>query len=187
MAGMPTRLGALVVVLALVAAGCGGGEDAYSPEVERNFTDECVDSAVGNEQSGLSEAEATEYCSCTYDEISAEVPFAEFAEYDEQAREDEATPLPPKFEDAAIRCRIEQGYTEGVGRTFTSECVKSAVEDGVGEAQAREFCGCAFSEIKAKVPFEEFAEYDAKARKDPSAKPPPAMNAAIERCAESLG
>ena len=152
--------------------------------MERNFTEECVDSAVEAQESGLNKAEATEYCSCTYDEIRAKVPFAE---YDGQAREDEAAPLPQKLEAAAARCRLRQGYTEGVAKTFTSECVESAVDDGVGEAKAREFCGCVVAEAKAKVPFEVFAEFDTKAQKDPSAKPPAAMDAAIQRCAKSLG
>jgi hypothetical protein len=65
--------------------------------------------------------------------------------------------------------------------------VESAVDEGLTKPEAREYCGCTFAEIKAKLPFEEFAEYDAKARKDPSAEPPPKLAAAVKRCAESIG
>ena len=184
-----TRPGAfLVIVLALAAAACGGGgEEGYSPEVERNFTQECVDEAMAAADGALMEADAREYCSCTYDEIEATVPFAEFAEYDDRAREDEDAKLPPELEQAAAGCRAEQGYSESTEKAFVASCAESAVAEGLSQAQAREYCGCTFAEIEAKVPFEEFAESDAKARKDPSAEPPPKLAAAAEHCAESIG
>jgi hypothetical protein len=186
---MPKPLGALVVVLlALAAPACGGGGDeAYSPEVERNFTEECVGEAVDAGEGALLEVDARAFCSCTYTEIEATVPFAEFAKYDDQAREDENAKLPSKFEAAAIGCRTKLGYSKSTERTFLSTCAGSAVEEGLSRSEAREYCGCTYAEIKAKVPFEEFAEYDAKAQRDPSAAPPPKMAAAVERCAESLG
>lgn len=182
------RLGALLAIVpALAVSACGGGEEAYSPEVERNFMEECVGGAEKSGAGAQVEAEAREYCSCSYDKMEATVPFAEFAEYDDQAREDEDAPLPPKFAAIIEACRLEQGYSATTETTFVASCVESAVGEGLSNAQAREYCGCTYREIKAKVPFEEFAEYDAKARKNPSAAPPPKMAAAVERCAESIG
>ena len=180
----------LLVVLMLAAAACGGGGDEeYSPEVEREFTESCVDSAVESGDGALGETEATAYCSCTYREIETNIPFEQFAEYDEQAREDPDTPPPPEFREAAEKCRADQGYSAAVKQSFTSQCVESALagEGSITEAQAREYCDCTFAEIEANVPFDEFAEYDAKARKDPSAEPPPKIAAAVETCAESVG
>jgi hypothetical protein len=183
------RLGAfLAIVLALAAAACGGGEEeAYSPQVESNFMEECVGGAERDDAGAKVEAETREYCSCTYGELEATVPFAEFAEFDQQASEDEDAPLPPKFVAIAEACRLKQGYSATTEKTFVDACAASAVEEGLSEAQAQDYCDCTYTEIKANVPFEEFAEYDAKAQKDPSATPPPKMTAAVERCAESVG
>jgi hypothetical protein len=45
-----------------------------------------------------------------------------------------------------------------------------------------ELCRCAYAVIKAKVPFDEFADYDAKVLKNPSANPPPRIVAALRPC-----
>ena len=106
---MARRLAAcLFVALALAVAGCGG-EDDYSDNVEENFTEECVKSAVESGDGALTEAQADEYCQCTYDDIEANVPFEEFAEYDDRAREDENAPVPPKIAAAAERCAESLG------------------------------------------------------------------------------
>ena len=182
------RPAALVVIaLAFAAAACGGGEEEYSPEVESNFMEECVKGAAEVGAGAQVEAETREYCSCSYDKVEATVPFEEFAAYDERAREDENTPLPPKFAAIVESCRLEQGYSAITEKSFIDSCVASAVDEGLSEAQAQDYCDCTYREIEANVPFEEFAEYDAKAQKDPSAQPPPKMTAAVERCAESIG
>lgn len=94
----------LFAALALLAAGCGGEDEGYSAEVESNFMEQCVPSALESGKGALSEAKAREYCQCGYDEIEATVPYEEFAEYDEKAREDPSTPLPPKMKAVIERC-----------------------------------------------------------------------------------
>lgn len=84
----------------------------------------------------------------------------------------------------------EEGYSPAVEESFTAECVKAANAAGQGalsEADAREYCTCAYDDIEANVPFEVFAEYDERAREDENAEPPPAIAAAAERCAEDVG
>ena len=94
-----------VVALALAASACGSSEEeGYSPQVEESLTTECIKSATASGQGAFTEEEARSYCKCTYDEIEATVPFQEFAEYDEKAREDEDIPLPPKMEAAVEKC-----------------------------------------------------------------------------------
>lgn len=182
------RPAALVVIaLALTAAACGGGEEEYSPEVESNFMEECVKGAEEAGAGAQVETETREYCSCSYDKLEATVPFEEFAEYDEQASEDENTPLPPKFAAIVESCALEQGYSAITEKSFVDACVESAIDEGLSKSEAQQYCGCTYKEIEAKVPFEEFTEYDAKAQKDPSAEPPPKMAAAVERCAELIG
>ena len=87
---MKRLFGLAVVALALAASGCGGSEpDDYSPEVEEAFTGGCVDQAMETSNDAVPRTEAEEYCSCTYDEVAANVPFEEFAEYDARVEEDE--------------------------------------------------------------------------------------------------
>jgi hypothetical protein len=106
---MARRLAALLfAALALAVAGCGG-EDDYSEDVEETFTEECVKAAIESGQGALTEAQADEYCQCTYDDIEANVPFEEFAEYDERAQEDENAPVPPKIAAAVERCAKSLG------------------------------------------------------------------------------
>ena len=96
--------------ITLAAAACGSSEDeGYSPQVEESFTTECVKSATAGGDGEFTEQEAQSYCKCTYDEIEATVPFDQFAEYDEKAREDENTPLPPKMNAAVEKCVDELG------------------------------------------------------------------------------
>ena len=182
-------LGALLVIVpALAAAACGGGgAEGYSPEVKGNFMDECVEGAVDASGGAAIEAATQEYCSCTYDELAASVPYEEFAEGEERAPEDEDVPLPPEYEAAVAKCRAEQGYSEGTRAVFVATCVKSAVDQQLTEAEAQDYCRCAFAELKAKIPYTEFDRYDAQARRDPSAELPPKLAAVFEHCAGSLG
>ena len=65
---------------------------------------ECVKAAVAQGQGQLTEAKARDYCQCTYDDIEANVPFDQFAAFDEAAtKDDDATP-PPGIAAAAQRC-----------------------------------------------------------------------------------
>jgi len=184
------KLPEALVVMALVvgAAACGGAdEEGYSPEVERNLVQRCVDRSIEAGDGAAIEAEKREYCSCTYDEIEASGLFEEFAEGDRPTREDEDTPLSSKLDAIVAKCLAEQGYSARLEKTFVAGCVESSRDEGVSVAKARGFCSCSFAEFKAKIPFEEFAEYDAKTRKDLSAEPPPKMAAVAERCKASVG
>jgi hypothetical protein len=81
----------------------------------------------------------------------------------------------------------EDSYSPEVKENFTTECVKSAVEEGAGaltDAKANAFCNCTYDDIAATVPFDEFKEYDAKAREDPNTPPPPRIEAAVDRCVD---
>jgi hypothetical protein len=65
---------------------------------------ECVKAAVEQGEGNLEEANARDYCQCTYDDIEANVPFDEFAEFDAAVTENEDATPPPEVVAAARRC-----------------------------------------------------------------------------------
>jgi len=83
---------ALVLVTALVAAtvalsGCGGSEPtSFTPEVEDNFVNSCVDSATEG-ASPANESDAERICGCMYNELKQRMSFEEFKAADESLRE----------------------------------------------------------------------------------------------------
>ena len=99
----------MVAALTLAVVGCGGGEEGYSEDVKERFTAECVPAALESGAGALSDAQARQYCNCTYDYLEANIPYEEFAEFDEKSREDPETPLPPKFDAVAERCAESLG------------------------------------------------------------------------------
>jgi hypothetical protein len=77
------------------------------------------------------------------------------------------------------------GYSPEVEETFIEGCLANS-GDGLTDAKAREFCQCAYDDVEATVPFEEFEEYDAKTREDPNTPLPPRINAVLERCVSKV-
>ena len=102
---------ALVLVTALVAAtvalsGCGGSEPtSFTPEVEDNFVNSCVDSATEG-ASPANESDAERICGCMYDELKQRMTFEEFKAADDSLREGEqmSAELSATLQAAATAC-----------------------------------------------------------------------------------
>ena len=96
----------IAVAAALALAACGGGEPtSYSPEVQENFVNSCVDSAM-NGTTPPAESEAEQVCGCMYDELSARMSFEEFKAADASLREGEemSADLAATLQAAAAQC-----------------------------------------------------------------------------------
>lgn len=90
-AGKPFMGLATALVAATAAlSGCGGGSEptSFTPEVQDNFVDSCVDSATEG-SSPASESDAERICGCMYDELKAHMSFEEFKAADDSLREGE--------------------------------------------------------------------------------------------------
>jgi hypothetical protein len=109
-AGMAGKalLGAATVAVAttMALASCGGDEPtSYTPEVEENFVDSCIDSATSG-STPAPEADAERVCGCMYNELKARMSFEEFKAADESLREGEQVPadLRATLQAAAAQC-----------------------------------------------------------------------------------
>ena len=83
------RLGlAAAVVAAMALAACeGGGEPtSFTPEVEDNFVNSCVDSATTG-ATPAEESDAERICGCMYNELRQRMSFEEFKAADQSLRE----------------------------------------------------------------------------------------------------
>jgi hypothetical protein len=81
--GLATALVAATVAL----SGCGGSEPtSFTPEVEDNFVNSCVDSATQG-ASPASESDAERICGCMYNELKQRMTFDEFKAADDSLRE----------------------------------------------------------------------------------------------------
>lgn len=101
-------LGAAAIALAaaLALAACGGDEPtSFTPEVEENFVNSCVDSAM-NGTTPPAESDAERICGCMYDELKARMSFDEFKAADESLREGEqmSSDLAADLQAAAAQC-----------------------------------------------------------------------------------
>ncbi len=70
------------------------------------------------------------------------------------------------------------------------ECTKEAVASGAGaltDAQARTYCQCSYDGVAANIPYEEFAEFSAKAEDDPETPLPPKVADIVQRCVARIG
>mgnify|MGYP001046509408 CR=1 FL=1 len=76
--------------------------EPYPPEAADSFINGCVSAAVG---AGATEAQASEYCACTLDEIQQEYTFEEFAEVDRQIQDGGE---PPAAFDEIVNFCVEQ-------------------------------------------------------------------------------
>lgn len=73
----------------LALAACGGGEPtSYTPEVQENFVNSCVDSAT-TAATPADESDAEQVCGCMYNELKARMTFDEFKAADESLRDGE--------------------------------------------------------------------------------------------------
>jgi hypothetical protein len=75
------------VAATMALAACGGDEPtSYTPEVQENFVNSCVDSAT-NGTTLSPESDAERVCGCMYNELKARMSFEEFKAADASLRE----------------------------------------------------------------------------------------------------
>ena len=99
-------LATAAVAGALALAACGGGEPtSYTPEVQDNFVNSCVDSATTG-ATPADESEAERVCGCMYNELKARMTFDEFKAADQSLREGEqmSAELQSTLNAAASQC-----------------------------------------------------------------------------------
>jgi hypothetical protein len=101
--GLATALVSATVGL----SGCGGGSEptSFTPEVQENFVNSCVDSATEG-SAPASESDAERICGCMYDELKARMSFEEFKAADDSLRQGEQTSadLTATLQAAATAC-----------------------------------------------------------------------------------
>lgn len=83
-------LAVTAVAAAMTLAACGGGGEptTFTPEVEDNFVNSCVDSATTG-ATPADESDAERICGCMYTELKQRMSFEEFKAADESLREGE--------------------------------------------------------------------------------------------------
>ena len=88
-------------------SGCGGGSEptSFTPEVQENFVNSCVDSATEG-SAPASESDAERICGCMYDELKARMSFEEFKAADDSLRQGEqmSADLTATLQAAATAC-----------------------------------------------------------------------------------
>ena len=92
--------------MTMALASCGGSEPtSYTPEVQENFVNSCVDSATTG-ATPAPEADAERVCGCMYDELKARMSFEEFKAADASLREGEemSADLSATLQAAAAQC-----------------------------------------------------------------------------------
>jgi hypothetical protein len=77
---------AAAAAMALAACGGGGEPTSFTPEVEDNFVNSCVDSATTG-ATPAEESDAERICGCMYNELKQRMSFEEFKAADESLRE----------------------------------------------------------------------------------------------------
>ena len=77
---------AAAAAMALAACGGGGEPTSFTPEVEDNFVNSCVDSATTG-ATPAEESDAERICGCMYNELKQRTSFEEFKAADESLRE----------------------------------------------------------------------------------------------------
>jgi len=83
------QFGLATVAMAMALAACGGDEPTtYTPEVQENFVNSCVDSATSG-TAPADESDAEQLCGCMYNELKARMSFEEFKTADQSLREGE--------------------------------------------------------------------------------------------------
>jgi hypothetical protein len=88
MAGRAPLALAAAAAAAMALAACGGGGEptSFTPEVEDNFVNSCVDSATTG-ATPAEESDAERICGCMYNELKQRMSFEEFKAADESLRE----------------------------------------------------------------------------------------------------
>ena len=77
---------AAAAAMALAACGGGGEPTSFTPEVEDNFVNSCVDSATTG-ATPAEESDAERICGCMYNELRQRMSFEEFKAADQSLRE----------------------------------------------------------------------------------------------------
>ena len=99
-------LATAAIVGAIALTACGGGEPTgYTPEVQENFVNSCVDSAT-TAATPADETDAERICGCMYNELKARMTFDEFKAADQSLREGEqmSAELRATLNEAASQC-----------------------------------------------------------------------------------
>jgi hypothetical protein len=88
MAGRAPLALAAAAAAAMALAACGGGGEptSFTPEVEDNFVNSCVDSATTG-ATPAEESDAERICGCMYNELKQRMSCEEFKAADESLRE----------------------------------------------------------------------------------------------------
>lgn len=88
MAGRAPLALAAAAAAAMALAACGGGGEptSFTPEVEDNFVNSCVDSATTG-ATPAEESDAERICGCMYNELKQRMTFDEFKAADDSLRE----------------------------------------------------------------------------------------------------
>lgn len=93
-----TRLARSIAVVAtalLVLGGCSSADTDYTDEVQQNLIGSCT--AAG---------ESEDVCTCVYERLEDEVPFAELRRIDDRRRDDPSY-LPAELRELAVDCATE--------------------------------------------------------------------------------
>ena len=168
-----------------VAAASGATPTGYNAFVEENFMRSCERSAelLGSDPGPVTR----QYCICTWDRIVNEIPFEDFRAVEGYLLgtgesidgDDGATAVVgPALLDIIGDCLARHvpssvGYTAFVEANFKQSC-EASFNDPTFRPVADQVCACAWDEIVAEIPFEDFAALDEALRNDPEAIRDPA-------------
>ncbi len=106
MAGKACALATALVAATVAFSGCGGSEPtSFTPEVQENFVNACVDSATTG-TAPAAESDAERICGCMYDELKARMTFDEFKAADDSLRQGDqmSAQLASTLQEAAAAC-----------------------------------------------------------------------------------
>ena len=124
--GLATVAVAMAMAMAMALAACGGDEPTtYTPEVQENFVNSCVDSATSG-TAPADESDAEQLCGCMYNELKARMSFEEFKTADQSLREGEqmSSDLAATLQAAAGAC------TKAADRAKRGRSLLSCLTDG---------------------------------------------------------
>ena len=135
---------------------------------------------------------AQQYCGCVWNEMVAQIPFEEMLPFLEYlagigGQDEDAATLGPAILAIAQDCADSHapgsgGYTVFVEANFKQSC-ETSFDDPTYRPVAQQVCGCAWDEIVADIPFEDFAALDEALRNDPEAIRDPAAASTVHALA----
>jgi hypothetical protein len=143
-------------------------KEAYPPSIRKPFLDGCIyGMAVW-----LGPEMANTVCVCSWEGIEEKYTLAEFVELSGKVSDDF---IPQDVQDIVERCvkvnskeasvegdqedpQVGPGskYPETVRKSYHSNCVKSALDDGTSESKAKAYCSCTLEAFEAKYDIRQF-------------------------------